>query len=172
MYLEMFKLTGRVALVTGGGRGIGLACAEALAEAGARVIIADRDAALADEGRAALRAKGFDAEVVIMDVTDAGRVAQVADEVVSRHEVVTADVATGADRRRTSPTRTVSRLWPKLLGPWASWSTVPGLLAARRRPRRSLMSTGSTCLTSISTGRSGAAAPSAAKCSRRSPARS
>ena len=85
MYLEMFKLTGRVALVTGGGRGIGLACAEALAEAGARLIIADRDAALGDAGRAALRAKRLDAEVVIMDVTDAARVTQVANEVVSRH---------------------------------------------------------------------------------------
>jgi NAD(P)-dependent dehydrogenase (short-subunit alcohol dehydrogenase family) len=85
MYLDMFKLTNRVALVTGGGRGIGLACAEALAEAGARVIIADRDATTAEEGRAALRAKKSDAEVVVMDVTDSERVTQAADELVSRH---------------------------------------------------------------------------------------
>jgi NAD(P)-dependent dehydrogenase (short-subunit alcohol dehydrogenase family) len=85
MYLDMFKLTGRTALVTGGGRGIGLACAEALAEAGARVIIADRDATLAEEGRAALRAKQADAETVIMDVTDSARVTEVADELALRH---------------------------------------------------------------------------------------
>jgi NAD(P)-dependent dehydrogenase (short-subunit alcohol dehydrogenase family) len=47
VYLEKYQLDGRVAVVTGGARAIGLACVEALAEAGARVVIADRDPAVA-----------------------------------------------------------------------------------------------------------------------------
>jgi NAD(P)-dependent dehydrogenase (short-subunit alcohol dehydrogenase family) len=108
MYLEMFKLTGRVALVTGGARGIGLACVEALAEAGARVIIADHDPALADEGRAAARAKGLDAEIAIMDVTDSGRVTRVANELVSRYGKVDILVNSAGIARSETPAENVT----------------------------------------------------------------
>src|ERR1700747_305945 len=108
MYLDLFKLTGRIAVVTGGGRGIGLACAEALAEAGARVIIADRDPTLADEGRAAVRLKGCDAEIVIMDVTDSSRVTQVADEVASRHGRIDVLVNSAGIARSETPAEKVT----------------------------------------------------------------
>ena len=85
MYLDKYKIPGRTACVTGGGRGIGLACAEALAEAGAKVVIADRDGAIAKEGCDQLRAKGYDPELVILDVTDSARVNAVADTIVARH---------------------------------------------------------------------------------------
>ena len=78
MYKERFDLTGRNAVVTGGGRAIGLASAEALAEAGARVVIADYDAEVAQSGLAYLEAKGYAAEVVVLDVTDSGAVEETA----------------------------------------------------------------------------------------------
>jgi NAD(P)-dependent dehydrogenase (short-subunit alcohol dehydrogenase family) len=84
MYLEMFKLTGRIAVVTGGASGIGLSTAEALAEAGARVTIADRDAAALAQARTLLADKGHAVDVVLMDVTDSARVASVADQLVAR----------------------------------------------------------------------------------------
>ena len=59
MYLEMFNLSGKTAVVTGGGRNIGLACARALAEAGAAVVIADREKDLAESGREHLAKLGF-----------------------------------------------------------------------------------------------------------------
>jgi NAD(P)-dependent dehydrogenase (short-subunit alcohol dehydrogenase family) len=108
MYLDMLKLTSRVALVTGGGRGIGLACAEALSEAGARVIIADRDAATAEEGRAALRAKNFDVEVVVMDVTDSRCVTQAADALVSRHGRIDILVNNAGIARSETPAEAVT----------------------------------------------------------------
>ena len=79
MYLDRFRLDGRSAFVTGGAQGIGLACADALAEAGARVTVADRDAMLLERGLETLRAKGHAVEGVLLDVTDSAAVTQAAD---------------------------------------------------------------------------------------------
>jgi NAD(P)-dependent dehydrogenase (short-subunit alcohol dehydrogenase family) len=66
MALEHFRLDGKVAIVTGGGAGIGRAAAVALTEAGARVVIADRDTAAAEDAAATLPG----ATSVSLDVTD------------------------------------------------------------------------------------------------------
>lgn len=85
MFFEKLKLDGRIAVVTGGGRAIGLACAQALAEAGAHVVIADVDPEVGATGARELAKKGLSAEVVTLDVTDPGAVTRVADELVAKH---------------------------------------------------------------------------------------
>lgn len=70
MYLDKLRLDGRTAFVTGGAQGIGLASAEALAEAGAAVTIADRDAAALDRAVTGMAAKGYAVTAVVLDVTD------------------------------------------------------------------------------------------------------
>ena len=68
--LEKFSLKGQRALVTGASQGIGLACATALAEAGAHVILTSRDEALLAQVAGDLAAAGHSAEWHVLDVTD------------------------------------------------------------------------------------------------------
>ncbi len=68
--MNLFNLSGRVALVTGGNGGIGLGMAEGLAAAGAAVMIAGRDRAKSDAAVASLRQSGGTAEAVAVDVAD------------------------------------------------------------------------------------------------------
>lgn len=108
MYLEKFSLTGKVALVTGGGRAIGLACVEALAEAGAQVIIADHDLTVAESGRAVLRAKGLDADIMKMDVTVSAEVTATADAVVAKYGRIDILVNNAGIARSETPAETVT----------------------------------------------------------------
>src|SRR4051794_23823618 len=68
--MSVYNLTGRKALVTGGGRGLGVGMAEALGRAGASIMIGD---VLEDEGQraaTAIRESGVTAGFVPLDVTD------------------------------------------------------------------------------------------------------
>src|SRR6185503_9812700 len=61
---ELFDLTGKTAIVTGSTKGIGLAIAQALARAGAKVVISSRKADKCEEVAAAIQAEGFEATAI------------------------------------------------------------------------------------------------------------
>ena len=73
---SLFWLEGRIALVTGASRGIGLALAEALAAHGAHVILNGRDPKRLDAAVARLKAMSFHVEGLAFDVTDARAVVE------------------------------------------------------------------------------------------------
>jgi 2-deoxy-D-gluconate 3-dehydrogenase len=80
----MFTLKNKVAVVTGGNGGIGLGMARGLATAGARVVVAARNADKSKAAVEALRALGSDAIAVAVDATDEKSVAAMTEEVVKR----------------------------------------------------------------------------------------
>ena len=70
MTSDLFTLEGKTALVTGGARGLGLMCAQALLDHGARVIITSRRQEAGEEARAALLEHGGECELVTVDLRD------------------------------------------------------------------------------------------------------
>jgi NAD(P)-dependent dehydrogenase (short-subunit alcohol dehydrogenase family) len=76
---------GKVALITGGGRGFGKAFGEALSELGAHVVLADIDGDAAAEAAAELTARGRGATGVACDVADEDGVGAVVSEIAARH---------------------------------------------------------------------------------------
>ena len=80
----LFDLAGKTALITGGSRGLGLQIAEALGEAGAKVMLTSRKAPELEVAVAQLQAKGIDARWVAADASDAAQIKRVADEAMQR----------------------------------------------------------------------------------------
>jgi gluconate 5-dehydrogenase len=80
----VFRLDGKVALVSGASRGLGWAMAQALASGGARVVLNGRDTVALDARVAELAGRGLKAEAAAFDVTDTAAAAAV-QAVVARH---------------------------------------------------------------------------------------
>ena len=81
---KLFDLSGQVALITGGSRGLGLQIAEALGEAGAKILLTSRKAADLEEAAAHLQAKGIDTRWIAADASQPAEVKRVADETMQR----------------------------------------------------------------------------------------
>ena len=90
--LERFRLDGRVALVTGGGQGIGRAFAHALGEAGAAVAVVDLRLDLAEAVAHELAQKQVDAIAVQTDVTKPDQVQAMVDAILAKWGALTIGV--------------------------------------------------------------------------------
>src|SRR5260221_4928617 len=83
---NMAELSGKIAWQTGAGSGIGLAGAQALAAAGAHVILSGRRPAVLEEAVAGIKASGHSAEAAPLDVADSAAVAALGAALLKRHK--------------------------------------------------------------------------------------
>jgi gluconate 5-dehydrogenase len=108
-----FDLKGSVALVTGASRGLGLAMAEALAEAGATVILNGRHANTLKAATDRIRDRGFIAESSAFDVTDHHAADAAIESIVARHRRLDILIANAGVTHRA---------------PLADWTSEAGIL--------------------------------------------
>ena len=81
---QLFDLTGKTALVTGGSRGLGLQIAEALGEQGAQVVLSSRKQSDLDEAVAHLKQRGIEASAIAADLSQDAAVAPLVAETLKR----------------------------------------------------------------------------------------
>lgn len=81
---QLFDLTGKTALVTGGSRGLGLQMAHALGEAGARIMLSSRKAEDLMASAAELKAAGIDVDWIAADCSKEADIRALADETIKR----------------------------------------------------------------------------------------
>jgi gluconate 5-dehydrogenase len=136
--LPSFDLTGRRALVTGGGSGLGFAIARGLAHAGASVVLNGRNRDKLAAARAALAGEGFEAHAAPFDVTDDAAVAEGIAEIERAHGTVDILVNNAAMNQRKALEDFAPAEWRALMAAnldgafFVTRALLPALKARRR----------------------------------------
>ncbi|HUX19646.1 MAG TPA: SDR family NAD(P)-dependent oxidoreductase, partial [Spirochaetia bacterium] len=113
--LERFRLDGKVALVTGGGQGIGRAYAHALGEAGAAVAIVDISPDLAKSTSEELTSKGIDSIGVVADVTDRLQISAMIDSIIKKWGKLTIGVNNAGIGQWVPAEEITPEVWSKII---------------------------------------------------------
>ena len=115
MSLKLFDLSGRLALVTGSGQGIGLSLAEGLGRAGARIVLNGRDAAKLEAAATQLRGEGIETHIAAFDVTDNSAVKAGVDRIESEIGPLDILVNNAGIQRRAPLEDYPAETWAKIM---------------------------------------------------------
>lgn len=132
---EIFSLKGELALITGGGTGIGQAIAQSMHAAGARVVLVGRREA---ELKAAVKALGEGAAYAVHDITDTGETAAFVERVVREHGPITSLVNNAGRHLKKPAVETTSQEFLDVLNTHILGAheltrlVVPGMIARKR----------------------------------------
>lgn len=113
--LDRFRLDGKVALVTGGGQGIGRAYAHALGEAGAAVAIVDIQPDLARSVSEELTAKGIDSIGIVADVTERSQISAMMDSITKKWGTLTIGVNNAGIGQWVPAEEITPEVWSKVI---------------------------------------------------------
>jgi 2-deoxy-D-gluconate 3-dehydrogenase len=113
--MDIFDLSGKVAIVTGGAGGIGLGIAKGLATAGATVVIANRRIQKGQEAAEYLNKQGFNAIAIPTDVSDQSSVASLVSKTVKDFGKIDILVNNAAVTRRGPPEDVKEEDWDYIL---------------------------------------------------------
>jgi NAD(P)-dependent dehydrogenase (short-subunit alcohol dehydrogenase family) len=112
---ELFRLNDRIAVVTGAGNGIGRLAAQALAQAGASVVLADLDQPAAAQAAAEISDAGYRAEARLLDVTDETNLIAMFADVARSHGRIDILVNSAGAARRMATEDTPLEVWNQIL---------------------------------------------------------
>ena len=112
---QLFSLDGHVALITGASRGLGLAMAEGLAEAGATIVANGRSTDRVEAAAVRLRERGLKAHCSSFDVTDHGAARAAIDTIVSRYGRIDTLIANAGINHRVALAEWTPEDWDRVV---------------------------------------------------------